>query len=208
MYRTRVRNFLMTKLRRSRWFKVIGAAVALVIAVGSLAVAGVGFPLFPEAPAAAEGPGQRWGSAEGRSHFADGSGNSEAPESLRSKYPLKSPPSARPAARRNTAEVSSPPAPKVKGFDRRTSREIVSERDARSRTYANQDGTSTSELSTTPINYRDEQGIWRPIDASLGKAEGGWANAADSVRLRIADRSDASELASVTLPQANPSATG
>ncbi|MER5464198.1 polymorphic toxin-type HINT domain-containing protein [Streptomyces sp. NPDC002668] len=190
----------MTKLRRSRWFKVIGVAVALVIAVGSLAVAGVGFPLFPEAPAAAKGPGQRWGSAEGRSHFADGPGNSEAPESLRSKYQLKSPPSARPAARRNTAEVSLPPAPKVKGFDRRTSREIVSERDARSRTYANQDGTSTSELSTTPINYRDEQGIWRPIDASLGKAEGGWANAADSVRLRIADRSDASELASVTLP--------
>ncbi|MFD3437671.1 polymorphic toxin-type HINT domain-containing protein [Streptomyces sp. NPDC058685] len=190
----------MTRLRGSNVAKVIGVAVALVIAVSSLAVAGVGFPLFPEAPAAAKGPGQRWGSAEGRSHEAGGPGNTEAPESMRSKYPLTSPASARPAAGRNTAEVVTPPAPKVKGFDRKTSQEIVSERDARSRTYANQDGTQTSELSTTPINYRDNSGTWRPIDAGLVEQNGGWVNTADSVDLRISERADAQQLAAVTFP--------
>ncbi|MGI5398458.1 polymorphic toxin-type HINT domain-containing protein [Streptomyces sp. CA-135486] len=208
MYRRLARNFLLTRLRRSRWSKAIGVSVALVLALGSLAVAGVGFPLFPEAPAAAKGPGQRWGSAEGRSHGVGGPGNTEAPESLRSKYPLRSPASARPAAGRNTAEVSTPPAPKLKGFDRRTSQEIVSERDARSRTYANEDGTRTSELSTTPINYQDERGVWRPINADVVEQNGGWANAADSVDLRIAERADAQRLAALTLPSGESFAYG
>ncbi|MGW0556181.1 polymorphic toxin-type HINT domain-containing protein [Streptomyces sp. NPDC002926] len=190
----------MTRLRRSRWSKVIGVAVAMVIAVGSLAVAGTGFPFFPDPLPAAKGPGQRWGSAEGRGHVAGGGSNTEAPQSLRAKYPLKSPAAARPAAGRNTVAVGTAPAAKVKGFDRKTSKEIVSERDARSRTYANEDGTRTSELSTTPINYRDAHGVWRPIDANLVERNGNWVNTADSVDLRIADRADAAQLAAVTLP--------
>ncbi|WP_449342079.1 polymorphic toxin-type HINT domain-containing protein [Streptomyces aurantiogriseus] len=171
-----------------------------VIAFGSLAIGGVGIPLFPEKPAAAKGPGQRWGSAEGLSHFAGGPRNDDAPQSLRAKYPLKTPPAARPTARKNAVEVTTPAPAQVKGFDRRTSKEIVSERDTRSRTYANEDGTRTSEISTDPINYRDDQGAWRPINSELVEQQGGWANAADSVALRFADRADAGELASVTLP--------
>ncbi len=199
-YRTLARKFLMPRLLRSRWGKAIALAVTAVIAVGSLGIAGVGIPLFPGKPAAAKGPGQRWGSAEGLSHLAGGRRNDNAPRSLRAKYPLKSPPAARPTARKNTVEVTTPAPAPVKGFDRGTSKEIVSERDARSRTYANEDGTRTSEISTDPINYRDEQGTWRPIDSELVEQTGGWANAADSVALRFADRADAGELASVTLP--------
>ncbi|MFI1397372.1 polymorphic toxin-type HINT domain-containing protein [Streptomyces sp. NPDC020681] len=190
----------MARLVRSRWAKVIGVAVAMVLAVGSLAIAGVGFPFLPDAPDAAKGPGQRWGSAEGRGHLVGGPGNTEAPQSLRAKYPLKSPAVARPAARSNTAEVGAAPAPKLKGFDRRTSKEIVSERDQRSRTYENEDGTRTSELSTTPINYQDARGIWRPIEAALVEEDGGWDNAADSVNVKIAGRADAAQLAAVTFP--------
>ncbi len=126
---------------------------------------------------------------------------------MRSKYPLTKPASARPAAGRNTAEVVAPPAPKVKGFDRKTSQEIVAERDARSRTYANQDGTQTSELSTTPINYRDDSGAWRPIDAGLVEQNGGWANTADSVSLRISERADARSSPPSPSPRVSPSAT-
>ncbi|WP_264932922.1 hypothetical protein, partial [Streptomyces sp. A012304] len=190
----------MPRLLRSRWGKAIALAVTAVIAFGSLAIGGAGFPLFPEKPAAAKGPGQRWGSAEGLSHFADGPRNDEAPRSLRAKYPLKSPPAARPTARKNTVEVSTPAPAQVKGYDRRTSKEIVAERDAHSRTYTNEDGTRTSEISTDPINYRDQHGTWRPIDSALVEQTGGWANAADSVALRFAGRADAAELASVTLP--------
>lgn len=199
-YRILARKLWMPRLLRSRWGKAIALAVAAVIAVGSLAIAGAGVPLFPEKPAAAKGPGQRWGSAEGLSHLAGGTRNDNAPRSLRAKYPLKSPPAARPTARRNTVEVTTPAPAQVKGFDRRTSKEIVSERDAHSRTYANEDGTRTSEISTDPINYRADSGAWRSISNELVEQGGGWANAADSVALRFADRADAAELASVTLP--------
>lgn len=199
-YRRLARKFLMTRLLRSRWGKVIALAVTAVIAVGSLAIAGAGFPLFPGEPAAAKGPGQRWGSAEGLSHLSGGTRNDDAPRSLRAKYPLKSPPAARPTVRKNAVDVTAPAPAQVKGFDRGTSKEIVSERDARSRTYANQDGTRTSEVSTDPINYQDVRGVWRPIDSELVEQQGGWANTADSVNLRLAGRADAAELATVTLP--------
>lgn len=199
-YRRLARNFLMTRLRRSRLAKVIGAAVALVIAVGSLAVAGVGFPYIPAPPAAAEGPEQRWGSAEGLGHTAGNGSNTTSPRSLRAKYPLTPPPSARPAPRGNRVEVGAAPAAEVKGFDRRTSKEIVAERDARSRVWANEDGTRTTELSTTPVNFADAKGDWRPVDTTLTEAGGAFVNRADSVALRIADRADAAVLASLTLP--------
>ncbi|WP_156301918.1 DUF6531 domain-containing protein, partial [Streptomyces sp. e14] len=190
----------MPRLVRSRWGTAVALALATVIAVGSLAVAGVGIHLFPADPAAAEGPDQRWGSAEGLSHEAGGRRNNEVPRSLRAKYPLKNPAAARPAVRKNTVRVSTPAPAPVKGFDRATSKEIVAERDARSRTYANEDGTRTSEISTDPINYRDAHGDWRPIDTSLVQDGDGWTNAADSVTLRLAGRADADELAGVTLP--------
>lgn len=199
-YRKRVCKLLMPRLVRSRWGTAVALALATVIAVGSLAVAGVGIHLFPADPAAAEGPDQRWGSAEGLSHEAGGRRNNEVPRSLRAKYPLKNPAAARPAVRKNTVRVSTPAPAPVKGFDRATSKEIVAERDARSRTYANEDGTRTSEISTDPVNYRDAHGDWQPIDTTLVQDGDGWTNAADSVTLRLAGRADADELAGVTLP--------
>ncbi|WP_373681658.1 hypothetical protein, partial [Streptomyces sp. b94] len=60
----------MRRAVRGGWGKVIGLALAVVLAVGSLALAATGFPLLPERPAPAEGPDQRWGSAEGLGHDA------------------------------------------------------------------------------------------------------------------------------------------
>ncbi|MER7107849.1 polymorphic toxin-type HINT domain-containing protein [Streptomyces sp. NPDC000229] len=157
-------------------------------------------PLFPEAAAEAKGPGQRWGSAEGLSHAVGGKGNREVPQSLRAKYPTTPVAVARPGVARNTVSVDAPPVPRLKGFDRRTSKELVGERDGRSRTYLNADGTQTTELSTAPLNFRDGEGDWRPIDADLVERPGGWTNSGDAVDVRIADRADAAELAAVTLP--------
>ncbi|MFI1017525.1 polymorphic toxin-type HINT domain-containing protein [Streptomyces sp. NPDC020965] len=190
----------MTRVVRSRWGKVVGLAVAMALAVGSLAIAQGTIPSFPKDPAAAKGPAQRWGSAEGRDHLVDGPRNTTIPPSQRSKYQLKSPPAARPAARRNTVAVTPPPATPLKGFARGTSAEIVSERDERSRTYANADGTRTTELATTPINYRDARGVWRPISSGLVAEASGWSNAADALDLSIAGRADAPQLAVLTFP--------
>ncbi|WP_098010305.1 LamG-like jellyroll fold domain-containing protein [Streptomyces sp. sk226] len=204
----------MRRAVRGGWGKVIGLALAVVLAVGSLALAATGFPLLPERPAPAEGPDQRWGSAEGLGHDAGGPANTRPPTSLRAAYPLRAPKTAAPSAPPNTAEVAEPPAPPVTGFDAATSTEIVAERDARSRTYANEDGTRTTEISTTPINYRDKDGGWRAVDTTLvGRGESaparraaadapadGWTTTADSVRLTLAPRADSPRLALLTLP--------
>ncbi|MFI6639383.1 polymorphic toxin-type HINT domain-containing protein [Streptomyces sp. NPDC050504] len=190
----------MTRLRRSKWGRAIGLVLAMLMATVSLAVADVGFPLYPDPLPGAKGPGQRWGSAEGRDHLVDGPRNTELPESLRSKYPLTTPAAARPTPRVNTVAVAAAPAPETTGFDRRTSRELTAERDERSRTYANEDGTRTTELATTSINYRDRKGDWQPIDTSLVERDGSWTNAADAVGVRIARRADSAELAALAFP--------
>ncbi|MFI0163383.1 polymorphic toxin-type HINT domain-containing protein [Streptomyces sp. NPDC017095] len=195
-----MRKFLPARMPRTRWGRAVALAVAAVIAMGALAVADGGILFFPADPAAARGPAQRWGSAEGLGHAVDGRRNDDAPRSLRAKYPLKTPSAVRPAVRENKVRVSTAPPAKAEGFDRATSREIVSRRDAHSRTYANDDGTRTTEFSTSPLNYRERDGKWRGIDSSLVERGGGWANTADSVAVRFAGRADDGVLASVTLP--------
>ncbi|MER5884941.1 polymorphic toxin-type HINT domain-containing protein [Streptomyces sp. NPDC001941] len=199
-YRAAVRKFLVARLARGRWGRAVALALLLSVGLGSLAVAGSGLPLFPELPRPAHGPGQRWGDAEGRGHLAGGAGNTRAPRSLRAKYPVTQPVAARPAAAGNSAAVATAPEPRVTGFDRATSEELPAERDARSRTYANTDGTRTTEVSATPVNYRATDGSWQPIDTRLTERAGGWANTADSVGVRLADRADAPALATLTLP--------
>lgn len=202
----------MLRAVRGIWGTGVGLAVAVTLAAGSLALAGSGFPFLPDRPDAARGPGQQWGSAEGRGHVEGGPGNTQSPTSTRAKYPLGPPQPARPAVRPNIAAVTEPPAARTTGFDRATSTELVSERDARSRTYANQDGTRTTEISPTPLNYRDGKGDWHPIDSGLtgrestapaaraGEGDAGWTNTADSVGLHLAARADAPRLAALTLP--------
>ncbi|MFE1960115.1 polymorphic toxin-type HINT domain-containing protein [Streptomyces sp. NPDC059479] len=204
----------MTRLRGGGWFKAIALAAVGVLTVGTLAVAGAGFPLFPDPLPGAEGPGQRWGSAEGRDHLVADKTNRRTGTSLREKYPLRAQAVNKPDKGRNTASVGKPPAADVadvKGFDRRTSKEIVSERGARSRTYANADGTETTELSTVPVNYKDDSGAWRPIDPSLVESDAddsAFSNTSDSVDIRIADRADADRLAALTLPSGESFAYG
>ncbi len=214
-YRGIARRLLMRRAVRGIRGKAVGLALVVALAVGSLALAATGFPLLPERPAAAEGPDQRWGSAEGLGHFAGGPANTRPPTSLRATYPTGAPKAAaRPSGPPNTAEVSDPPASRVTGFDAATSTEIAAERDALSRTYANQDGTRTTEISTTPINYLNGKGSWQHIDTTLTDAEPdgsapaarragrgeGWTTTADSVALTLAPRADSPRLALLTLP--------
>ncbi|MFE7132987.1 DUF6531 domain-containing protein, partial [Streptomyces sp. NPDC057638] len=172
-------------------------------------MSGQGYALLVEPLAAAKGPTQHWGSAEGRDHLVDGPRNTEAPPSLRSRYPLTLPPVTRPGAPRNTVRVAAPPAvAPVSGFSRATSREIVAERDQHSRTYANEDGTRTTEIAPSPLNYRDRGGDWRPVDSRLVRSGGGWSNAADIVDVTLAGRADSARLAELTFPTGESLAYG
>ncbi|GAA5178696.1 polymorphic toxin-type HINT domain-containing protein [Rugosimonospora acidiphila] len=142
-------------------------------------------------------PAQRWGSAAGQQHLVGSSGNHTQPSTLRSTYPLHdaAPP---PKPKPNTASVVAPPPSTVRGYDPKTSMPESGHRGAYDTTYANTDGTETTEFSSTPVNYRSTDGSWAPIDPRLVPAGGGWRNAADSVGVRLAGRADAADLASVS----------
>ena len=66
--------------------------------------------------------------------------------------------------------------------------EDPSQRDAMSSTFANPDGTWTTEVSPVPVNYRDDQGRWQPIDNRLvatGRPGFAAENAANGFRLLV-----------------------
>ena len=52
-------------------------------------------------------------------------------------------------------------------------REILSERGSHSRTYLNPDGSLTTSISATPVNFKDGEGSWRPIDNRLVQTSAG-----------------------------------
>ncbi|MFI7672301.1 RHS repeat-associated core domain-containing protein [Actinophytocola sp. NPDC049390] len=137
-----------------------------------------------------DAPDQRWGSAAGQPHIERGRVNRVPPRSYRSRYPAN----AAPAEPRNRASVEVGPVHRT-GFDRRTSRERPERRDAHRRTYANTDGTETTEFSATPIHYRDARGDWQPIDTALTAGADGWVNDTNAASLAFAGRGDDAELA-------------
>jgi RHS repeat-associated protein len=62
-------------------------------------------------------------------------------------------------------------------------------RTAASRTTLNDDGTFTAEIFTGPINYRDADGAWQPIDTSLVEDSGeyAWRNGGNAFGARFKD---------------------
>ncbi|WP_306210198.1 polymorphic toxin-type HINT domain-containing protein [Actinoplanes sp. RD1] len=155
-------------------------------------------PLAAKAHEAKPAPEQRWGDASGLDPVAGGTRkNTWNPQSLRAKYPLRKTPQA-PA---NVAEVKPAPAKARTGFQPGASKELPAERGAHERTYANADGTQTTQFSATPLNYRKADGTWAPVDSTLrADPAGGWQRATDAVPLHLAKSADAAELVRVTLP--------
>ncbi|SDI48314.1 intein N-terminal splicing region/RHS repeat-associated core domain-containing protein [Actinokineospora alba] len=145
-------------------------------------------------------PKQRWGSAEGNPHEAGGDGlNYGKPVSERSKYvqpELKSNESPR-----NTAKIMSAAA-RPTGFDAKRSVEIPDLRGQYERVFHNADGTETTEFSHQPLNFRQPDGRWQPIDPKLTAdptAAETWSNTADSVQTKIAASSAAQQLVRLNL---------
>uniref|UniRef100_UPI0027383244 DNRLRE domain-containing protein n=1 Tax=Symbioplanes lichenis TaxID=1629072 RepID=UPI0027383244 len=195
----RARNSALT-----RTFHLGLAAGAVILLTAGTAQGGTtAVQLNPRPPAAKQhapkpAPEQRWGDASGLDPVAGGGKkNTWNPPSLRSKYPLRKAAQA-PA---NVAEVKPAPAAKHTGFRSGTSKELPAERRAHERTYANADGTETTQFSATPLNYRKADGTWAPVDSTWrADPAGGWQRAADAVPVRLAKTADAGEFVRVTLP--------
>ncbi|WP_133908642.1 RHS repeat-associated core domain-containing protein [Actinophytocola oryzae] len=169
-----------------------GLVVLLVLAL-------VATSLGPDTPSTSQdvaapghGPAQEWGDAAGLPHERSGRGNLADPASLQSKYPPVK--GQKPAAARNAARVGEPADRDVRGFDAATSRELPELRQESQRTFANADGTQTSEFSRDPLNFQRSDKSWQPIDTRLVADGTGFRNAADSVAIRVAGTEPSAQL--------------
>ncbi|GAB3729789.1 polymorphic toxin-type HINT domain-containing protein [Amycolatopsis oliviviridis] len=136
------------------------------------------------AQAMALSPKQKTGSASG--HDDDqGTPNAVGPKSLQSKFPEVG--GGTETVLGNQVRVEKGPS-EVKGFDKATSRELPEKRTAKERTYANTDGTQTTEFSREDVNYRTADGKFQPIDTTIvpNGRKPGWRNAGDNVGVEFA----------------------
>ncbi|RSD24867.1 RHS repeat-associated core domain-containing protein [Amycolatopsis eburnea] len=180
-----------------------GRAGLLVLVVALTAgVVGPAIPAGPDAganllqQAMALAPKQLAGTAGEPGDDPAGPANTAGPKSLQSKYPAVAAGEAKVAA--NAVQVRSAPA-HVTGFDEKTSRELPDRRTATDKTYANTDGTLTTEFGQEPINFRAPDGSYQPIDTTIVPAGTGWSNAADAERLTFAAKAGGTDLVHVTL---------
>ncbi|WP_203935351.1 polymorphic toxin-type HINT domain-containing protein [Planosporangium mesophilum] len=180
-----------------RWTAFALAAVLLASSSGdgmrAMPAGGTSTPRHRATPA----PAQRWGSAAGQGHLTGSPGNRTVPVSLRGQYPPHKL-NDTPAAAHNTATVAKTTGNQPHGFDQAASREDVAARGVYERTYDNPDGTRTTQFSATPLNVRQPDGSWKPVDSALSPLPGGgWHSGDGGSEVRLAASADATELARV-----------
>src|SRR4051794_37865430 len=142
------------------------------VAAGLLLSSPQGAAALPSAPRAHDTakhhvqpmPRQRTGSADGRSPVVGSGHNDAIPPSFRSRYPLNPPV---PAKRANSGRVVAPKPAAAGTFNPSSSHEVVAARTQYERSYANADGTTTTQFSPTPLNYQDALGRWQPVSPRL-----------------------------------------
>ncbi|MFJ8232825.1 LamG-like jellyroll fold domain-containing protein [Streptomyces sp. NPDC094448] len=171
----------------------------------------------PDAPkaGAADTPDQKWGSADGRGHSAlpgatDAAvaggrpGHTKAPGELPPEPPAPPPGGTGPATPPKPTQGTpvTIPVAAAKGYSASTSQEQVAERDERSRTYRNTDGTFTTRFYTEPVNFRSGDG-WKAIDTTLVRPQGartmsasdeGWVPRQTEEPILLAEYADADPL--------------
>ncbi|MBG0825910.1 DNRLRE domain-containing protein [Planomonospora sp. ID91781] len=166
---------------------LVAAARPILLVLVTLLAAGSGTIVVTGPTRAPMAPAQVWGSAAGQPHLLGTARNTSSPQTLRARYPLTRLDGTAKAPA-TTATVTTAPTPVMNPVPPETGRELPGERSAYSRSYANPDGTLTSEFSTTPLNYRQADGSWAPINTRLASTGEGWRNTADSVDVRLASR--------------------
>ncbi|WP_199444337.1 polymorphic toxin-type HINT domain-containing protein [Umezawaea beigongshangensis] len=191
--------------------KIVLLVLALLLAMAGPPASQLMPPLFDGlddlVEAMGEAPAQRWGSATeaAREALAERpiaeAGENRAAASEQSKYPPVSfGGEVKPAANEVSTSTSEP---QVHGYDAATSQELAAERGEHERTYANADGSRTTEFTSEPVNHRTPDGRMEPIDTTVVPAgdtpEDGWRNAADALDLRFARTAGPQDLVEVAL---------
>ena len=201
-------RFSHQRARQRRWLRrtalVVLTSLALMLTTEAAEASGatlppVSIPSVAEvaswftSPHWGDIPKEHPGTAAGLSHTASAAstkarrGAGRAPGKGRGELP-----SATPYARPFKVGASAART----GFDAKTSRRIASKSTATSTYFQNADGSITSRLSQTPVNYQDGSAGWLPIDTSVTKAsDGRWHEKANSLAVNFAPRAADSDLA-------------
>jgi len=88
--------------------------------------------------------------------------------------------------RRARSLASVPPAlPAPAGAPSDVGGELPALRTATSRTYLSKQGGFVQMISAVPLNYKDAQGVWRPVDNRLVVSGSGYANAGNGYALSL-----------------------
>ncbi|MFF3848265.1 LamG-like jellyroll fold domain-containing protein [Streptomyces sp. NPDC002328] len=204
---------------------VLAVAFVLSVLAGTEQVA-LAVGQSSSASGAGEAPDQWWGTAVGRGHAATAdatdavakggragalSGPGELPaESAAGAVDL---PGAAPTPQPGPVTSVAPPASATpQGFDAGRSEEVAGERAERESTYLNPDGTYTTRFYTEPVNFRSEDGSWKPIDATLVPRESsgpstmsadeeGWETSSTEARIEFAGTADADPVVRVQVDE-------
>ncbi|PRW64745.1 LamG-like jellyroll fold domain-containing protein [Actinopolyspora mortivallis] len=168
-------------------------------------------PWLPSAAAEGEIPQQEQGTAAGRSHRVPGEATTEsdpggqshnAPpaEGLPSEERPPAPELEQQLPERTQVRVGRPPSASTEGFDPETSRELRSQRSAKTQTFANADGTRTLRVYQSRKFAETSDGELRPVDLSLERDGDTWRTRNDSQTTIFAEAADSSEIASLGMP--------
>jgi YD repeat-containing protein len=76
------------------------------------------------------------------------------------------------AAKPDTPEFSTATA--ITGFSEQTSARVAARSTATVNFFQNADGSTTEQVYEAPVNYRDEEGLWQPIEHELTEEGDGW----------------------------------
>lgn len=170
-------------------------AVRVLVILLVIATVSPVLPAAPQGKPVGSVPEQPGGTAEGRSHRAsteDTGGTAKRPE--RGREPRKQALQVMPRQPQTEVKTGAQPTVATDSYDPRFSRELVGERDARTRVFANPDGTKTAQISAQPEFFRTPDGKWEKIDTTLIDDGGVVRNKAGAIGHRFAKNADSKAL--------------
>ncbi|QKV74196.1 LamG-like jellyroll fold domain-containing protein [Amycolatopsis sp. Hca4] len=99
-----------------------------------------------------------------------------------------------------TVPTAANAGPRTRDRKPKLTSEVVSGRTPTTKVFANDDGSFTARVYSTPVHYRAATGAWNDIDATLvNGGDGAWHEKANSSGVTFAVTADAPELVSVPL---------
>ncbi|WP_370130910.1 LamG-like jellyroll fold domain-containing protein [Streptacidiphilus sp. EB103A] len=145
-------------------------------------------------------PQQQTGTAAGHSHRASaaatrsGRGAGHKPGSGKGQLPVYAPYQSQPASGVSASQH---------GYDARTSRRNAVKSTRTSNYFQNADGSITRHIAQAPINYKDANGNWQPIDTRLTAGGGRWHESGNSVAVDFAANGTDPQVATVGVDAAH-----